>query len=563
MKFSFRFYLVFAVAFSVLLLAYRVTQPRVIHFEHSISDPSHEELVDTRFVLFVPAYASGKMQIKVDGCLRDVWVNQKSFPWQKEFEKFCKGDRPLTLDFDASLVSGPNEVILRVQKAEPEGGFANLSISQHSGGYWLFYGLFLLLTATLFAFVWHSCFRDQTESRWIFVWSCLAFLYLLYTPWDVRANDPIDHIDYVLLVFNNFAIPGSQACWQCFQAPGYYFLSALLFKGSNALFDCMSFSVFLLQYFSLTLVFIFLVGVRRVLLEIGTLKESRLLFLFFLTTPSLLLHCARIGNDILFYVASIYCLLALLAFWKRPTPRSLGLAVIFVCFSLLAKATGLLLFAALTLLFMYLAVKTPSKVKHLSWHMLGASLLLGALYVLKTILWKDGTYFQMNMLSENLKVKQSFYHFLILDLSTFFREPYALPLDPNSGREYFWNYFLKSFSFGEFTIQNAFNFQLAQLRNAGIVLVLCYSAFLWTQKKLRAKALPVLIFSLCFIAGHLAYRGYHPYSSSADGRLIYPGILLFFAPLIMSRSKWIRYALGTFVGLGLLFWVNFFVSRVY
>jgi hypothetical protein len=555
-----------SLALLILVITFKLTQPQIRHFESKVADSAQPEVIEGRYEVYSPVLDPKIMTIAVNGCLQEMAINGNSVPWQKTFAKLCRADGPQKLDLKEYLKEGSNELSFKVSKVGDENGFTNLSVNKNSWNYFLFYGLFLIFTALCFSTIWQFIFKNKIEARVILVWSVAAFAYLLLTSWNNRVNDASAHLDYILLVYNNAKIPGTESCWQCFQMPGYYIVAAMLFKLIASVFHCLSFSIFMLQYLALWLIFIFLIGMRKIFVQLDAYLESRWFFLFVLTTPSLLLHAAQIGNDSLFYVFSTFALLSMTKFWKKPTVQNLWASAAFIFLALFTKATGLLVFASFVILFLSLALSQPKKSKNLLGHFVFSIAVICFFYFFKTVIWGDNSYFQMNYIMESLKIDHKFYHFLMVEPSKFFASPVAEPLNPLSGREYFWNYFIKSLSFGEFSINNKLNFFLAHVRNALIVVFYFCAAFFWTKPLVRRKALPILIFCICLFGGQIAFQFYHPYASSSDARLIYPAAILFLTSVIWEKSKMakvLKYGLQGLVAIGVLFWLSFFISGSY
>ncbi len=141
--------------------------------------------------------------------------------------------------------------------------------------------------------------------------------------------------------------------------------------------------------------------------------------------------------------------------------------------------------------------------------------------------------------------------------------PFTSPWDESLGREFFWNYALKTSLFGEFRI---FRFPLGETLGAAIgtsllVLVVCAFRGFWKSKMDRVQVLLLLQIAM-FLAALMYLRITVPFACSNDFRYILP-VLASFIPFVClgtfvkpSGRKWKALMMGNgivFAGLSVWF----------
>ena len=160
---------------------------------------------------------------------------------------------------------------------------------------------------------------------------------------------------------------------------------------------------------------------------------------------------------------------------------------------------------------------------------------------------KDFIIGNIHALNGALLVENKPINYLWFDFETFVKKPFMNPWSDETGRQYYWNYLLKSSLFGEFSDfgKNKNIVIMAQLISLvfvffiGYFLILLSLLFLSKTKPERIKKIfPLIVISI--IAPLLiltATRIKHPYSAQADFRYIFPVIISFGAIYAMGLAN--------------------------
>ena len=142
-------------------------------------------------------------------------------------------------------------------------------------------------------------------------------------------------------------------------------------------------------------------------------------------------------------------------------------------------------------------------------------------------------------LNQRLFVGNKINNFLYFDPETYFNVPYNNPWTDESGRQYYWNYFLKSMVVGEFSLRGFNATNLIHILNLitlifWLILVGYFLTSSWSE--LRKNAVLWLSFGL-FMAGSIYYRSKTPCGCNQDLRFVLPVIIPFVALLTLAFAK--------------------------
>ncbi len=375
------------------------------------------------------------------------------------------------------------------------------------------------------------------------------------------AYDVDGHLDYIEIVAEEHRIPGTDDCWTCYHPPVYYAVSSVPWLlGSVLHLDGIS----AVQAESLALsICVLILGFKilQMVLPKGALPLGTLLWTFW---PLLLLVAPRIGNDQLFYFFHLLCLWGVLKYILSRSSKALLCAALAAGLSYWTKSTGAITLAtfALGLAFGYFPREAvfPKKSEVVS---LGI-LVVVCLGILGARLWGDASLVgNSSGLHSGLAVPNSFGNYAYFDLKNYMLNPFTSPWDESLGREFFWNYALKTSLFGEFRI---FRFPLGETLGAAIgtsllVLVVCAFRGFWKSKMDRVQVLLLLQIAM-FLAALMYLRITVPFACSNDFRYILP-VLASFIPFVClgtfvkpSGRKWKALMMGNgivFAGLSVWF----------
>jgi hypothetical protein len=191
----------------------------------------------------------------------------------------------------------------------------------------------------------------------LFVGGFLRIFLAYASPFYIRSYDASGHLQYILALLRDHAIPLVGSSWQAHQPPLYYLLT-LPIAAFQALFFSPSHHISLLmlnvQHLSvfLSLLSLFL-SLEIVLLLPFSLRIRSFLFAFLALFPGHLFFASQVNNDVLLFTLSLYWLLLLLRALHHPLSVRwcVGIGTLLSC-AFLTKSNALpLLF--LTLLFLF------------------------------------------------------------------------------------------------------------------------------------------------------------------------------------------------------------------
>jgi hypothetical protein len=284
--------------------------------------------------------------------------------------------------------------------------------------------------------------------------------------------------------------------------------------------------------------------------------------------PSEVMASARLGNDEMTYFLfsiSLYCLYSWSIAYKRF--RLLLLSIFFASLTTLVKLTGLLLFPLILLTFVYKTInsyqKYYTKRNLLASVVFAMVLAISLVYPIVRSIHETGSpriignsaIFDTERISI-YGLKNNPENYLFFDLKSFVSSPFLSMSEDYTGRQYFWNYLLKSSLFGQFSLKSTsyhvnlfFSSEIKRsieliLRamneppvlafmtsfvNLVFLLMLLFALFgsLKEQRKEKGGTF-CLFFNLIISIAALMYVRYtYPYSSSNDFRYILPAVISF------------------------------------
>ncbi|MBP9759165.1 glycosyltransferase family 39 protein, partial [Candidatus Dojkabacteria bacterium] len=278
--------------------------------------------------------------------------------------------------------------------------------------------------------------------------------YVSYTDFTMRSHDVSGHVDYVKYIYENNDFPVRSTCWQCYHPPLYYLIVTPVY----GLLKLANLNVEKgLQYTSVFFILIYLIfsylTYKQIFKDIRSAGIALALTAFW---PSLIIHAARIGNDSLLYMFYAIGFYGLTSWWYSNKNRDLLLALVCASLAVLTKSNGFILwgiiFAVMTIKFF----SSKFKIKQIAskiWVAVPLAITLGLLYIkkLNDPYMKSWPIGNQDGLPEVLKIGASFHNFAYFDVVTFFKSPFIDAWNDTGGRQYFWNYLLKSSLFGEFS----------------------------------------------------------------------------------------------------------------
>ena len=357
----------------------------------------------------------------------------------------------------------------------------------------------------------------------------IQLLYQWHTPITERTYDVLGHLQHIEFIAYQGSLPPAAYCHECFQPSLYYAVAAAVYSAARAagIFDPM----LVLQFLSLVWFWIFLVMSARIaMLWLPEQREVRLATALLAFWPAGFLHSARVSNDIALYAFFATCLYFVLSWWKTDSRKHLLVAAVVAGCGVLVKTTMMPLIGTIAILILYRLLKErhvrtawPSYLLPLLVMIVGI-----AVYVAQSSLRGDIVPpFRDNR--QTMYVGNSWKQYLVLNTTSYFKSPFVDSLSDGTGRQYFWNYVLKSSMFGDFSgwFQKPVQRFLALVMSPlllGLV-ILFWIGVARNMTRATRQSLPLLLVIAVSIVSVFALRFYNPYSGNNDFRYIYPVLI--------------------------------------
>ncbi len=335
-------------------------------------------------------------------------------------------------------------------------------------------------------------------------------VFLTNTKFDQYSYDLFEggtgHINYIEYVATNYALPRPDIGWAYYHPPLYYISAAIVYKIAE--FTGIRNVYKALQSFSMLYYFGFLIFgllfLRRVVPKKPLFYLSAAMLLFW---PSGFIHAIRIGNDTAFYLFFMAGLYFSNEWYLSGRIDKLYWATIIATLCFITKTNGIVLFGIISLVLLAGLFKEDDKLKYLKktvWIFLIflAGFSIGRFdnyyYALKD---KNKDWIFAGLINTTSNVDGRLYvenkplNYLYFDIPVFLNEPYISTRDDKTGRQYFWNFLIKSGFFGEFTFPLNYHRNIAfymSLTFLFLILNFITGSTIWAFLKLR-KSEPVRI----------------------------------------------------------------------
>ena len=362
----------------------------------------------------------------------------------------------------------------------------------------------------------------------------LRLAYLSYTDYETRSNDVYGHIDYIVYVASNMSFPTKDQCWECFQPPLYYLISGFYYKA--LMFLDVADRYFWLQLLSLAFFMGFLIFAVKIFDYIFAeprLKKLASIFLVF--WPAGIIHSVRIGNDVLLYFLYTAGLFFLLRWHKEDKKVDLLLSVLLGSFAVCTKQNGFILLLLILIVFLLKLYRSKGRGNFFKQNGYALIIIAAAFLPLLTTYLVAGSkkandhdwwlVANSQYLPEWLAVENKPIDYLKLDLHSYLKYPYIYSWSDATGRQFFWNYLLKSSLYGEFQLFYGFPYdQLVKAMNIVLVIIIIF-VFIWVISNLgqiiRTNVI-LLLNGLLLLLSVLYLRIKTPVACSSDFRYILP-----------------------------------------
>lgn len=481
---------------------------------------------------------------------------------EDRLQDYMKGFQYL---FSPYLVDRVNTIEI---SARNFGGRASLKIERLGYGKdgWLTRMLsvvgFLLLCAPLIGRV------TNVKIRCVFVIAvAIVGYYNAYTAFTVNEHDVFAHIDYVEYIINNKIPPPPFGGWEYHQPPLYYYLAAPFYLLATTL-PWLEAGEFL-QYFSsfASVVFLFF-GIKSCEMVMGA-RGIRLFWAALLLGfwCSFVIHSARVGNDPLYYAFSACAFYYILRWWHNKRLRNFIWAAVWTSCAIMTKANGVVLVAtAGTLYLIYLWEKESRKF----WlYKIKQGLLAGVIILIGGVVsFGDSAYYKLvgnasdTLLGDSIKslnpglfVNNEPRNYLMFDPQTFVTEPYAYVWEDKGGRQYFWNYLLKTSLFGNHEYPKEYHQTTAKFISAVYIVMLWVVLVALYRLRWDRRYWPHYALAGFSLIALLTFKIKAPAAPHGDFRFILPTLIVlatFFVSGINERRVYARGNLIRFAIAGLM-----------
>ena len=377
--------------------------------------------------------------------------------------------------------------------------------------------------------------------------------YWAATPWtlhnyDVMHQNDSGHYGYIRYVLAHLSLPRPDQGWEYYQPPLYYMVAALACRWAEwfGLAEAET-----LQALALLFWLVFLAASAATLrLALRRSPQGIVLATAALALwPSGVIHAIRIGNEPAFYAGAAVATWFMFRWWRGNKRRHLAGMALSIAAALLCKATAGVLAVAAVLLIALRVVRRGGRPRAVADAAIAAVILAGGAVLSAA---RGLYYWSRNEISDvlignigglaqdtGLHVSNRFRDYIPLDLPVFLTSPWVDSRDDATGRNNYWNFFLRSSLSAEFSFDGAMQRVIA-LAWGGILLLLLLSLAARLSElryPLRAfwRDLPWPLLALLWLVSSLSVRINYPFSSCSDFRFVLPLLLPFLIACARGR----------------------------
>lgn len=366
----------------------------------------------------------------------------------------------------------------------------------------------------------------------------LRTVYVLVTTYPIRAYDWWGHIEYINLLTRTAELPQAAAGWVTYHPPLFYILTSTILRTAEAFGISFQTSLPSLEILSLLLSIATLgVGITCMTMLFRKREECGVLLLssaLLATFPSLIFPSSNIGNDALLQFLAFLALFFLIRFWNQPRRcDSVALSVV-LGLALLTKANAavLVITSYLVLLF-HPRMHLREKLTEITQSILIIAPLAAWFYVQRFLLEGGEIVGNASKLHPMLLLHPTFQTFLTFNPVRMLLHPFVNDWYDIFGREFFFEYLLRSALFGRFHFgESLIPFAQLLLLSA---LILCIPLLrgLFEDVRRESDTFPLWIPLAVLLSAHILFVLSFPYSSSQDFRYS----LLLTVPLAAYEAK--------------------------
>jgi len=479
------------------------------------------------FKLSVENTREAKFNLIPDNCIEYILINGKPFPLDG-IEGLCDYGKGAYFDFSGYAQKGLNDFEIYIINHGGPGGlrieapyneFKSLSTMHY------FFALLLLISLALIL----RKFKFKSIAiAIILVGAAIRLIAYTYMGPTQFSFDAEAHLEYIQIVSEEKRVPKINETWSSFHPPLYYIVSAAI-KNTADLFAPDS-AYRILQQGQVLISFASIAfGVALIISLFGNCWLAYLAAFISVLWPGFVLAAPRIGNDGLFYLGALFCMFFAQRYWNLRKNLDVFLASLGASIALAAKSSGFVILAAWIIIYIFNALRL---LKIASLRALFASIFVIALFAglsnYRTIAdIFEGKKFELvansSGLNGGMALKNFAGNYMYFDLKEHITVPYITAWSDDGGRQYFWNYALKtSLAFySNISLMNSYAGRtLATMLN--ILALLIFALALWGMMHAKAKEFPALFFTLSLFAALIYLRVSIPFASSNEFRHIMP-----------------------------------------
>jgi len=540
------------------------TQYIKIKLPYSV-DMAEGEMFSISFNLSVKDKKTAKFTIMPDDCIQEVLINGENFPLNG-IKGLCDYHNGVYFDFSKYVQEGFNHFEFRMTNI---GGPGGLRIETPYNG---FKGASLKHFIFVFVFV-LSTFLILRKFKFKFrviliILLGMAVRLIVYTYTGPMQNpyDVLGHLEYIQIIAEEKRVPKVNEGWSTYHPPLYYVVSAAIKIVADSYDPNLTNRV--LQQESLLISFASVVLVVALIVNLfGNCWVAYLASLVAVLWPGFVLTAPRISNESsLFYFGALFCMLFAQRYWRLHKNSDIFLASLGASIALAGKSTGFIILGVWVIVYILSALRflRIGSLKTLLASAFIVVLFAGFSNYRSIVDAFEGKKFELvgnaSGLNGNLRVNSMAGNFLYFDMRDYLLNPYTSPWTDEGGRQYYWNYALKTSLFGELRPLN-FPIGYTMATFLSIFALIIFVLALWGIIHAKFKDFPPLLFMVFLFAAHIYLRITIPYSCSNDFRCIFPALfpVIYFAIhgmqlLENQRIKELSYiSMLAFVGLSFAF----------
>ena len=249
------------------------------------------------------------------------------------------------------------------------------------------------------------------------------------------------------------------------------------------------------------------------------------------------------------------CMLFAQMWWNKHKSRYLLLSFLGAGIAVLFKSTGFVVLAALILIyicgiFRFLELPRLKIIIGIFIIVMFSAFASQHRIVLDFFRNETPTLVSVRNLNSGLNVKTSLGSFIYFDVKDYFMEAYTSTWSDEGGRQYFWNFFIKSTLFGEYPVWNSNAGRIfASILN--ILNLIFFLLAFWGIVNMKIRNLPSLLFLMALVASLIFTRAYYSVSCLQDFRYIAPVLvpMLLFTFEGINTLQNVRLRLGVYFGM--------------